>query len=116
MIRGQSSNLVSVGVAVTTTSETTCYVADGPFATITSILAANTSTAAHSLTVKWRDSSAAASYSLLPAVTVPANSTEFLEFEAGFQLNDGDEIRVTAGTASVFDVMVTVIESIGRSG
>lgn len=104
----------AVGAHLTTTAETTVYTAK-QYVQVVNIHCANTSAASATVTVKWYDSSLADSFVLLNAAPVAANDALHLIVEA-FGIASADEIRITAGTANVIDVTLTVVELPGRSG
>lgn len=104
------------GAILTGTSATTVYTVASAFSVLTSINVANTTGSAVNATVGWYDASATATYQLTGTTSIAANGSLFIEFEAGFQLAEDDEIRVTAGTGNALHVAVTAYEQAGRSG
>jgi hypothetical protein len=105
---------VTVGTALTTTTETTCYTAQVQFVQLASIRATNKDTTTRNLTVSWYDDSAAASYRLLKDTPVQAGAHVHIPFEDGFTLRERDAVRAEASAANAFDVIVTIIETPGR--
>jgi hypothetical protein len=99
---------------LTTTGNTTIHTTTG-YTQVIGIRLANITGTAAVATVAWFDSAAADQYRLLFQHTVPANGAVWLPLEA-FALNQGDQIRVQAGTASALDVVLSIAETPGRSG
>lgn len=109
----QAGTLRSVGTRLTATAATACYAAPANARPLVSLVhVANYSAAAVSVTVTWYDAGAAASYTLASA-SLAANATLDLR-DTPLALEDGDEIRVQAGTANAVDVTVTAMERAGR--
>lgn len=114
-----SGNFVSnacrlIGVHLTTTTNTTIFTAVG-YVQVIGIRLSNITGTNAVATVAWFSSVANDQYRLLFQHTVPANGAVWLPLEA-FALNESDQIRVQAGTASALDVVLSISEIPGRSG
>lgn len=105
---------VTVGTALATTAETTCYTASVQFSQLASIRATNKDTTGRELTVSWSDTSASATYRLLRNTPVQAGAHVDMQFPDGFTLREGDRITAEASAANAFDIIVTAIETPGR--
>ena len=103
----------SNSVKLTTTNATDAYQAPNVAATdraiVLSIMAANLTGSAATVTVQITDASNVVRASLAQAISVPANST--LEVVANkVVLKQGEKIRATTATANAFDVTVSALE------
>lgn len=114
-----SGNFVSnpcrvVASHLTTTANVTVHTATG-YTQLIDVHLSNITTSAVVCDVRYFSDSANDSYSLLTDYSVPANRLVTLPLQ-GFALNEDDEIRVQANTATAIDVMLTISEVPGRSG
>lgn len=102
--------------AAVSTSEATVFTAPG-FSIVYSILVANKTAWATTVTVKWRDTSATTDYHIAYQTPIQGNGTYPFELgEHGIPLEEGDLIKVTAGDTNALDVTVVAFETTGRSG
>lgn len=104
------------GVILTTTTATTVYTAIGGNTTefLNAVLAANVTATDATLTIEWTDASAAATYALVTATTVPARGSVWLR-PLGLPLSKDDAVKATAGTANALHVIALIGER-GRGG
>jgi hypothetical protein len=114
-----SGNFVSnacrlIGAHLTTTGNTAVFSAVG-YVQVIGIRLANITGSNAVTTVSWFSSAANDQYRLLFQHVIPANGQVWLPLEA-FALNENDQIRVQAGTASAIDVILSISEIPGRSG
>lgn len=104
----------SIGAQLTTTADTTIFTVTG-YTQIVGIRCANVTGTAATVTVSWYSSADTAAYRLVYQQSIPGNLYAYIPLE-GFGVSAGDEIRVQAGTANAIDVVLTVVETPGRSG
>jgi hypothetical protein len=110
-------NVVTTGTKLSSTSATACYTAPAAsVAQVKSIHVANTDSSVRNATVTWFDDSTSTSYTLLHQGKVPINGCIKIPIPEGMQIDPGDEIRVTASSANTLQVIVNVVETVGRSG
>lgn len=81
-------------------------------ATVLSIHIANIDSVARSITVEYYNKIANAAYKIQPQISVAANNRLVID-DIPIFLRTDDEIRVTATTADVFDVIITSLVNLG---
>lgn len=99
---------------LTTTTETTIYTAPDVWTYLHKLHVSNVTGSAATITVSIYDDSETTLFSWVTTKSVPAN--DLMDFELDFQLAEGDEVRVQAGTADALEVALTFTEQGGRSG
>lgn len=111
----QGGRISTVGTKLTTTSETAVYAPDdGMQPIVLAINVANVNgTTACDVSLSLYDASAGETYAIVSTKSVAADSREAVT-DFPIAMEDGDEIRATAGTANDLHVLVTVMESSGR--
>ena len=101
--------LRNAAVALDGTSQTTVYtVPAGHDAVLKNIIICETSGNATPVTLELTDASASATYKLLGSKSVGANDYLLLALE--LNLNEGDIIKLTAGTADRIEAVLTIDE------
>jgi hypothetical protein len=109
---------LTTGTKLTTTNATAVYVNTNQKGISTKgvrCFICNTDASARTATVEWFDRTANVSYALYSAYSIAANTTlsielDALEFAGGVASGtDGDELRVTAGTADTLQVVVITV-------
>ena len=103
-----------VPTTLTLTSEVTLYTAPNPWTNVHKVHVSNSSASIVTVTVSVYDLAGTALYHWCSVKDVPAN--DCIDMEMDFQLEEGDEIRATAGAANDLDVIVVLSEGRGRSG
>lgn len=105
----------TVGTKLTTTAATAVYDPDDDMRPVVlAINVANTSGSAATVTLTKYDADAAATtFAIVSGYSIAANSRLTIT-DLPIEMSNGDELRATAGTASVLEVLVTVMESPGR--
>ena len=97
-----------------TTAQTTIFTATGAYANVRMINLANITGAAVTVTLEWTDSSEGVTVSLLEGYTMPPNS-QIMEEPPGMTIDNGDAIKVTAGTANAIEGIIVAAEIAGRN-
>lgn len=111
-----NDNCRLIGTSLTTTNNTAVYTAPtNNYDQVIGVHVANITALDATVSVRWFDSSANASYCIIFQHTVPANGAVWFPV-FGFALDASDEIRAQAGTANALDVIVSIAERPGRSG
>lgn len=101
--------LRNAAVALSSTNQTTVYtVPAGHDAVLKNIIICETSGNATPVTLELTDSSASSTFKLLGSKSVSANDFILLALE--LNLNEGDAIKLTAGTADRIQAVLTVDE------
>ncbi len=101
--------LRNAAFALDGTSQTTVYtVPGGHDAVLKNIIICETSGNATPVTLELTDASASATYKLLGSKSVAANDYVLLALE--LNLNEGDIIKLTAGTADRIEAVLTIDE------
>jgi hypothetical protein len=107
-----TDSLITKGTKLTTTNATAVYtnsVANGGSATQSTKLhdasICNTSASAVTITITWHDTSANVTYAIYSGYSLAANTTMLVTQALIFA--PADELRVTAGTANVIEIVVT---------
>jgi len=101
--------LRNAGVALSSTNQTTVYtVPAGHDAVLKNIIICETSGNATPVTLELTDASASATYKILGSKSVAANDFVLLALE--LNLNEGDIIKLTAGTADRIQAVLTIDE------
>jgi hypothetical protein len=110
------NNCRILGTSLTTTNNTAVFTAPANnYDQVIGVRVANITALDATVSVRWFDNSANASFCLIFQHTVPANGAVWFPLEA-FALDESDEIRAQAGTANALDVIVAIAELPGRSG
>ena len=101
--------LVNAAADLDSTSQTTVYtVPTNRSAVLKKIIIAETSGNATPITLEITDTSASATYKMLGAKSVAANDYLLLDLE--MNLNEGDIIKLTAGTADRLHAVLSIDE------
>jgi hypothetical protein len=104
-----ANRYVNAAASLTTTSSTTIYtVPGGCSALVQSIVIANEDSVTRTATAEFYDSSATSTFTLIKDAGVPTASSLNM-IDRPFVLEAGDQIRVTAGTANVMDVLASIM-------
>lgn len=104
-----------VGTTLTTTNNTAVFTAPAiSYDQVIGVRAANITAIDATLSLRWFDKSANASFYLIFQHVVPANGAVWFPLE-GFSLDTEDEVRAQAGTSNALDVIVSLAERPGRS-
>jgi hypothetical protein len=110
------NNCRILGTTLTTTNNTTVFTAPANnYDQVIGVRVANITALDATVSVRWFDSSANASFFIIFQHIVPANGAVWFPLEA-FALDEADEIRTQAGTSNALDVIVSIAELPGRSG
>lgn len=110
------NNCRILGTSLTTTNNTAVFTApEDNYDQVIGVRVANITASDATVSVRWFDSSANASFCLIFQHTVPANGAVWFPLEA-FAPDTSDELRVQAGTANALDVITSIAELPGRSG
>ena len=101
--------LRNAAVALNSTNQTTIYtVPAGHDAVLKTIQICETSGNATPVTLEFTDASASATFKLLGSKSIGANDHLLLLLE--LNLNEGDAIKLTAGTANRLEAVLTIDE------
>ncbi len=101
--------LRNAGVALDSTNQTTVYtVPAGHDAVLKTIQICETSGNATPVTLEFTDASASSTFKLLGSKSIAANDHLLLLIE--LNLNEGDAIKLTAGTANRIEAVLTIDE------
>lgn len=104
-----ANRYVNAAVALTTTNSTDLYtVPGGCTALIQSVVVSNEDAVSRTVTGTFYDSSATSSFTLIKDASIPAASSLNI-LDKPFSLEEGDKIRLQAGTANVFDVTASIL-------
>lgn len=111
----QGGRIRTVGTKLTTTAAMPVYAPDdGMQPIVLAINVANVDGAsACDVSLSFYDASEATTYFILSTKSVAADSRETIT-DLPIAMDDGDEIRATAGAANDLDILVTVMEAPGR--
>ena len=110
------NNCRIIGKSLTATTNTTVFTAGASdYDQVVGVRVANITALDATISVRWFDSSANASYCIIFQHTVPANGAVWFPLEA-FAVDPSDEIRAQAGTANALDVILSLASVPGRSG
>lgn len=101
----------AIGAVLTNTSQTTVYTAVGNnmLEMLLAVLVSNVTGTAATITIEWTDASAAATYSITTATTVPANGNVWIR-PIDLPLAASDAIKATAGTGNALHVILMLNE------
>jgi hypothetical protein len=111
-----NDNCRLLGTSLTTTNNTAVFTAPANnYDQVIGVRVANITALDATLSLRWFDSSANASFCLIFQHAVPANGAVWFPLH-GFALDESDEIRAQAGTSNALDVIVSIAERPGRSG
>lgn len=109
-----TSRVTPTGAILTTTAQTTVYTTRKTFDNLIGINIANITAAPVTVTVGWYDAHDTVTYYLCYQYPVAANGI-FIPEPRGMCLDEGDEIRITAGTANALHCIVLTVEIAGRA-